>query len=141
MKFILPVVCMIILMLILLYIRNSSIKGFTRGIAKAQLRCFRILKRRNPHLSKRDLLIQMISNRPGYNKLNAESIIKRTEEFENSSLLKRSASSEKKQDISLRNVVIRLIDDEFVKRTGNIMDNKRFKKMYDEVVKIIPDNL
>jgi len=141
MKFILIAVCVIILTFIFMMIRNSTIKGFTHGIAKAQLRCFRILKRRNPHLSKRDLLIEMISNRPGYNKLKAESIIKRTEEFENSSLLKSLASYEKKKDISLRNVVIRLIDDEFVIRTGNMMDNKRFKKMYDEVVKIIPDNL
>lgn len=143
MELLLVIVGLILLLLLLSipFIKSTTTKGFTRGIAKAQLRTFRSLKKKNPHLSNRVLYIEMISCRPGYTEIEAENIIKRSEDLYNSPLMKNFIKPGVKKNINLREVVISLVQHEFLKRTGQFMGNKRYSKMYDEVIKIIPEDL
>lgn len=141
MSMLLVTIGVILLIIAIPFIKSSTTKGFTRGVAKAQLRTYKNLKKRNPELSNRDLYFEMISCRPGYSRFEAEEIIKRTEGISNSPLLKNLPNFKEKKDVTLRDVVVNLVQHEFVKRTGQFMGNKRYSKMYDEVIKIIPEDL
>jgi len=57
------IIGVIVLLIIIKFILSGTVKGFTKGIAKAQLRTFKALSKQYPKFEVKDLYIRMITNR------------------------------------------------------------------------------
>lgn len=130
----------IVLIFIIRFIIAGTVRGFARGIARAQLRTYKILKRRYPDLDSKKLYIRMIRNRPGYNREEAERVLRLVDGplVKKLNIIMTPIKDEKV--LNLRNVVLHLAWYEYRKRTGHSVGMK-YNIMKDAVNNIIPDNL
>lgn len=127
------IIAIVVVVLIVLFILfNGNPKGYADGIAKAQLRSYKIVQLKHPDWSKEHLYREIISARSGYNKSKVDNIIRLAKE--NANLMG--------DKLSLREVAFAIAQNEFYERTNsNNIPNGWIEKWTIAIHTIIPDNI
>lgn len=109
-------------------------KSYAKGIAKAQLRSFRMYQKQYPHMQPEQLYYLTLRSRPGYSETSAGGLVEDTLKY----------CSEKGRQFNLQEVILELAKFEYSQNHPSLHWEKRMAeddKIEEVVRRIIPSNI